>query len=223
MHQTGGVVQAGPFAGLQYPVARAAGSSLAPKLLGSYELEIHDFVESAIANRPERIVNIGAGEGYYAVGMALRVPGARVHAFDTSAPARELTRALAENNGVAGRVHVHGECGISELRRLAEEPSLIVCDVEGAERVLLDPRSVPGLSDCEIIAELHRVEADDLISELRARFQATHRQRLAHFDARDVRRVPTIEYLPPRDRGIAVDERRRHGLDWIYLVPVSRQ
>ena len=62
MGESGGVVRAGPFAGLRYPVAQAAGSSLAPKLLGTYELEIHDFVESAIKKRPTRIVNIGAGE-----------------------------------------------------------------------------------------------------------------------------------------------------------------
>lgn len=221
MHETGGVVQAGPFAGLRYPVAQAAGSSLAPKLLGTYELEIHDFVEAAITNRPQRIVNIGAGEGYYAVGMALRVPGAQVHAFDTSESARELTHALAQANGVAERVEVHGECGVSELRRRVEKPSLIICDVEGAERILLDPRSVPGLAHCEIIAELHRVQTDNLIRELRARFQQTHRQRFARYDARDARRVRGVEHLPRRDRRTAGDERRRHGLDWIHLVPVS--
>ncbi len=221
MKETGGVVRAGPFAGLRYPVAEASGSSLGPKLLGCYELEIHPFVESAIANRPTRIVNIGAGEGYYAVGMALRVPEAEVHAFDTNDSARDLTKALAQNNGVAGRLHVHGECGVADLRRLTVEPALVICDVEGAERELLDPRSVPGLAHCEIIAELHRVLADDLIRELDTRFRTTHRQSIAHYDARDPRRGRGLDHFPPGDRRIAFDERRRHGLDWIHLVPTA--
>ncbi len=124
MFETGGIVCAGPFAGLRYPVARSAGSSLAPKLLGSYELEIQDFVERAIANRPAQVVNIGAGEGYYAVGLALRLPDASVFAFEKSESARALIRALAEHNGVASRVHVHGECLVSDLCRLRAAASI---------------------------------------------------------------------------------------------------
>lgn len=35
------VVRTGPFAGLRYPALRAHGSVLVPKLLGTYEAELH--------------------------------------------------------------------------------------------------------------------------------------------------------------------------------------
>src|SRR5437764_15485146 len=44
---TGGRVIAGPFAGLMY-VDSARGSSIGPKLLGTYELELRQIVEEII-------------------------------------------------------------------------------------------------------------------------------------------------------------------------------
>jgi len=57
---------AGPFAGLEY-VDEAAGSEYGPKLLGTYELELHHIIERIIDLAYPTIINIGAGEGYYAV------------------------------------------------------------------------------------------------------------------------------------------------------------
>src|SRR4051812_19305855 len=66
----GARVLQGPFAGMQY-VTESYGSQLVPKLLGSYENELHDLVEQIVAQRPKIVIDIGAAEGYYAVGLAL--------------------------------------------------------------------------------------------------------------------------------------------------------
>ena len=221
MDETGGIVRAGPFTGLRYPFSKATGSALSPKLLGTYEVEIHAFVERAIRQRPARVINIGAGEGYYAVGLALRLPDAEVYAFEAQQSGRDLTVELASANGVSHRVHVAGACGIAELRALTADPALIVCDVEGAERELLDPSSVPGLARCEIIAELHRIETDDLVSEIGNRFAGTHRLGLAHYDRHSARRAARVIWMSEGDQKVAVDERRRHGLDWVHLIPLG--
>ena len=63
-------VSGGPFAGLAYP--DRAPISLVPKLLGIYERELHGAIEAAIRAQPGLIVNVGAADGYYAVGLARR-------------------------------------------------------------------------------------------------------------------------------------------------------
>src|SRR5947209_15685441 len=83
------VVQNGPFTGMQY-VERSIGSSLMPKLLGSYEANLQPVIEEIIRRAPATIVNVGCGEGYYAVGLARRLPHARVYAFEADPTGQAL-------------------------------------------------------------------------------------------------------------------------------------
>ena len=70
-------VAAGPFAGMRY-AGLPSGSTAGPKLLGSYESEIAAWIEGLCGARLDTIVDVGCAEGYYAVGMAMRCPAARV-------------------------------------------------------------------------------------------------------------------------------------------------
>ena len=74
-------VRLGPFAGMRY-VSNSIGGAYLPKLLGIYERELTQVMEAACARQPRLIVDIGAAEGYYAVGLALRNPQATVIAFE---------------------------------------------------------------------------------------------------------------------------------------------
>ncbi len=97
--ETGGRVRQGPFAGLRY-INRAVGSAFIPKLLGIYERELNACVEAACAVQFPLIVDVGAAEGYYAVGLARRNPEARVIAFEMEESGREALREMAALNGV---------------------------------------------------------------------------------------------------------------------------
>lgn len=95
----------GPFAGLRY-VPESAGSALIPKLLGCYEQELRLVLEALIRGKPRHIVNIGCAEGYYAVGLAWRLPKAEVGAYNSDSRAREFCARLARLNGVEARVRI---------------------------------------------------------------------------------------------------------------------
>src|SRR5690349_10924853 len=71
----------GPFKGMRIDYS-ALPVHTAPKYIGTYEKEIVAFVEDAICDEPERILNVGASDGYYAVGLALRLPMATVYAAE---------------------------------------------------------------------------------------------------------------------------------------------
>lgn len=215
-------VQGGPFRGLQYVSARSPGSRLAPKLLGTYEWETHDILESALARQPDLIVNLGAGEGFYAVGCARRLPRAIVRAFEAQPDRAQLCRALAKANGVSERVRVEGHCDAVTLEAtLAGRPSLLICDVEGAERQLLHPGIVPSLAEAEVIAEVHSSgSGHDLAGRIARRFEDSHGSLIVQFTPRRPEDFPGTNPLARHLLAAAADEDRRYGNTWLHLVPL---
>jgi hypothetical protein len=209
-------VLSGPFAGLEY-FPFASGSALLPKLVGSYELEIHPAVEAAIERGYRRVVNVGCGEGYYAVGFARRLPEAEIHAFDTDIVARQRARQLARKNGVAERVRVKGLCHPAKLRRLVGPGTLVVCDCEGCEIRLLDPVLVPELAATDLIVELHDFIDPTISTRVLDRFRHTHRIEIFSMTDRSALRLAALAVLEPVQRKTALLEGRPEGMQWAWI------
>lgn len=175
-HRTrdGLVVAAGPFAGMTMPVAATEGAGL-PRRLGCYEASLSPAIEALIARAPALVLDIGCAEGYYAVGLARRLPGTRVCAHDTNPAAREACAALAAANAVSARVSVGGEVTAADLAICGQMRTAIICDIEGAEDGLLDPARAPALAGADILVECHDCWHPGLSDRLAARFDASHR------------------------------------------------
>ena len=103
--KTSYVVPYGPFAGMRC-IGVSAVSTILPRLIGSYEAELHDTIQKLAHRGYQRVVNIGCGEGYYAVGLARLLPAAQVFALDPDPVARSLCQSLAELNDVTNRVTI---------------------------------------------------------------------------------------------------------------------
>jgi tRNA G46 methylase TrmB len=95
LQQQGTVVMQGPLAGMDFLRESAEGCHIA-KLLGCYEQPLQVFIEKAIQKQYPTILNIGCAEGYYAVGMALRMPNTRVLAHDLNPKAQQVCTELAK-------------------------------------------------------------------------------------------------------------------------------
>jgi hypothetical protein len=214
-------VQAGPFAGLTFPPDVVGhpelADSLAAKLIGSYERELHPAIEHALAKAASIFVNVGAGDGYYAVGVALRLPGTVVHAFDFDAGRRATCAALAELNGVEERVHVHGGCDTAWLAQLPDDVFLLV-DCEGCEAELLDPERAPPLRHATLIVELHDFLDPRSSRRILDRFGTTHRIERVESEPRHVDEFPNLDFLGWKQREIAVSEFRFRPMEWAVLT-----
>lgn len=170
----GARVANGPFAGMLYRRSKLA--AYPPKILGTYELEIAEAVDQLCHRTFQRIVNVGAAEGYYAVGFALRQPSTSIVAYEArDALRRELGR-LAVDNKVTDRLEIRGLCRPIDLSEVLAgvDDALLVVDVEGAESELLDPAAVPQLRQVSILVELHDFLVPDVSSLIRRRFAGTH-------------------------------------------------
>src|SRR5690242_18065465 len=69
IRKNGSTVRHGTFAGVTYP-SNVLWRDTIPKLLGTFELELHPVFETAQRRRYDLAVDIGSSEGYYAVGLA---------------------------------------------------------------------------------------------------------------------------------------------------------
>ena len=186
-------VSGGPFAGLIYPDQEPL--TLAPKLLGIYERELHPAIEAAIGAEPAVIVNVGAADGYYAVGLARRCPDATVIAYEADAQQRELCRRVAAANGV--QIDIRGTAGPGDL----DGAALVVMDCEGCERALLQP--LPAT----VIVELHDFLDPGVGDAIVARFEDTH----------DVVLVATAPQPPANE--LLLSEYRPGPMRWAVMTP----
>lgn len=221
--QTRGMVQSGPFAGMQMTNATVwPDGALCPLLLGCHEQELHEVIEHEIARvaaMPNpRVVNVGCAEGYYAVGLARRLPHATIWAIDVSSAALDATRKLAEANGVTNIVI--GD----DLSQVFDVPDLIVMDCEGYEIDYLDPERFPGITRAHIIVEVHNGFRDDGILENRAQIILAKCQHLFSIVAvregpRDPNEFAFLRHLTSLFRWLTVCENRPCMMGWFVMIP----
>ena len=198
-----------------YDVAATEGGASA-RLLGCYEASLHPVIAAIRQRAPSRIVDIGCAEGYYAVGLALALPGARIVARDTDPRAQAACAALAATNGVADRVAIGGKVGPADLQDLCDPQTVVICDIEGAEDDLLDPARAPALSQVAILVETH---GPAILDRLTARFAPTHAVTRLDRHATTASLPPVAEEWSDLDRLLALWEWRSHPTPWLWMVP----
>ncbi|HWA85395.1 MAG TPA: hypothetical protein VG710_04170 [Opitutus sp.] len=219
-------VRGGPFTGMRY-VGESCNPRIGPFLLGVNEREIWPFVRRLLAGDHDLFVNVGAAEGYYAVGMARFGKCPRTVSYEGNRLGRVLTRFMARRNGVAERVDVRGSCDPAQLVEVlapSARPALLI-DVEGYEEVLADPASNPHLRRATMIIELHE-HARPMAEILRGRFSATHTIEEIWTQPLTVDDLPkhlwpaTLFYSHPRLLELAGEDRGR-PMRWWLLTPRS--
>lgn len=216
--RTGNTVVGGPFAGMRY-IDKPNNEGYAAKLVGTYEMELIPAIEHIQRTPYSYVLNVGSSEGYYAVGLAMRMPSVKVIAYDIDPDAVLNVRELARRNGVAARVETAGLCDHHELNRYRSQRSLVLCDIEGGEAELLDPNMADALIQHDILVEIHDGRDSTKIHDLLVgRFEATHALEFISCRQRDLADCPrSVGLWHPRSRRMAIDEQRTRGIEWGFF------
>jgi hypothetical protein len=226
-----GVVITGPFKGMQIleKVAWMDGN-LGTKILGCYEQELHHIIEEEIArlknlDMPPIILDIGCSEGYYAVGMALRLPDAKVMAIDASEEALRITQAAADVNEVLiDTIHTNdlqSGNGSFKFNLYEVKPDLVICDCEGGEMDYIDPGKFPGLKEAYMLVECHDTQNLPITQAMADRFDSTHDIYVITEGGRDPNQFELLRGLPSLIRWLAVSEGRPCMMHWLWMKPKS--
>jgi precorrin-6B methylase 2 len=215
---TNSTVLTGPFAGMKLiNDASWLDGDIAPKLLGSYEAELHPALLKAVSRQPIAVVNIGCAEGYYAVGLARLLADAPVFAFDIDEKAQQICRENASANGVGTGVTVTGRCTAEMLPELAQRfgKVLFVIDCEGGETALLNEHTWPAMKHADLIVECHDCIDRGITAKLQALFTTTHQVECIDEAERNPNQYPMLRSLASLDRWLAVNENRPETMNWL--------
>ena len=184
-------VRSGLFQGMRY-IDSACGSHLLPKLLGSYEEQLFDWIKK-FDGRYRTVINVGCAEGYFAVGLVFAGLTDRVLAYDIDPRAIALASQLAALNGLQDLIEFHSKCDHDEL-------------------------TCPALRTCDIVFEAHDVLISELTDTITRRFNDTHEISVVYDTDRDRAQYPVLDGWPESIAEVVLDEERPIGMSWVRML-----
>ena len=170
----------GPFKGLKYFEPSAACGPIIPRLLGTYESELFSFIEEFKKNKYTKIYDIGAAEGYYAVGFSLIFPETKIVAYETDKEVFEYLKKMVSFNNKDNQIILNNNTCIEDFKKIQNTERLFVlCDCEGFEFDLFNKEVIENLKNSDLIIEMHTTNFDKTIIE--KNFSESHYcQRINH-------------------------------------------
>ena len=172
------------------------------------------------------LIDIGAADGYFAVG-AVR-SGLYEHAicFEIAEQGRHRLAANAELNGVAGKIEIHGEADAASLAPILanNNSGVILCDIEGAEFELLSREFLEPARHFHFIIELH----DRFVADGEAQKSGLFERANSLFGTKIIRSADIrisefreLDQFNDTQRLLAFNEGRGAAMEWLVLTPRS--
>jgi SAM-dependent methyltransferase len=219
-------VLGGPFIGMLY-TNTSYGSAYYPKILGTYEKELSHLWTFKNISGFQLVVDIGCAEGYYLAGIAHILtkksvtPSTRFLGYDISHEALEEAKRILDLNNVQN-YELKPSGYQSDLVNIPT-PSLLICDTEGDERIILDLNNIRSLMKMHILVEVHdepgkRYTLDLLVN----RFLSSHKITLYCFQERTLSDFPQLKW-PTISKNLKkelMDEGRKYGKKWLFMEPL---
>lgn len=212
------VVQGGPFAGLSY-VDKAVGSNYLHKLVGSYEAVLHPTLAEIFQNKFDTVIDIGAAEGYYLVGLGQKFPKARLIGFETESTGRELITEMYKKNNLHNDLILEGTATTSNVVPYITGATLLICDCEGGELDILNPSAEVAFAKVQTaVIELHDFIRPRIKEALTKRFSATHHITLVPFKMANPNDFPFLKSIQNhKDQYEILRERGWQEQEWMIL------
>jgi len=214
------MVLSGPFRGLKYFDMVSISSALIPKLLGSYEQELHEVLEKIIQkNSYICLINIGCAEGYYSAGLAYRLSSLqKVYCIDIHEGALHANKTLLKMNKIKTSFIFQNCLDLTEvLKDILTEKTLILCDCEGFEEYYIDPIKFSTLRDTDILVEVHDFLGKKISEKIKRSFNKTHEIKMIFQTKRDLKFYEKLSGISGNILKQSLDEKRQKGNFWMWL------
>ncbi len=222
-HIERGEILSGPFAGMRYAEEAAVGSSLWPKLVGTYESELLPFMAEITQTGYQKIIDVGYAEGYYLVGLGRLFQQAELIGFDCESEAQRLCKANAEINGIEeDRLKLFGAFDCEQFQQsLGEEKTLVVVDCEGTENDVVSGLTREQRLAADWLIETHDHLVEGTTERMLKAFEETHELQEV---ATDVDHETKVRLLPDSIKQSCdayvqealVSEERKKQQFWIF-------
>jgi hypothetical protein len=213
-------VQSGPFTGIRLAQRAMRGDGdLCAKLLGSYEKELHSVIMRATQRTYDAIVNIGSGDGFYAIGLAKLFGDIPVYAYDHGEMARGITAENSILNGLSHRIQTGvllDTEGLIEIA-LVYGRLLVFSDIEGDEKEILgDERVARALDSCDLIIETYDSRDRMITPAIWEKYGQSHKIEVIHHEGRDPNATVFLGNIAEIERWQALCEYREATQHWLF-------
>ena len=154
-----GSVKYGHFRGLKLIKKSTWGvNNLGLMCIGQYEKEVLNFICSGSLNEKKIFIDIGAGVGYYAVGVLNSKLFDSCICFEKDKHSRNLILENWKENGSPGELTIY--CDVfsdfkKKLKNIELSEAFFLIDIEGGEFDLLTKKNLIFLSKSIILIEIH--------------------------------------------------------------------
>jgi hypothetical protein len=200
-------------------------NELTSKLLGSYEEHIQETLQ-LLSRQTSILVDIGAADGYFGVGLVASGLYTKSYCFEISPKGQKVLRECSLANAVSEKVLVGREASVESLAAIPEVregSATVLCDIEGAEFDLFNKEMIQLVKDCPLVIEIHdsfiphlRESRRELVTELRAVY-SVYRVNRNHFKPS----YPELREFPDDIRLLMVSEGRPVDMEWLVCVPIG--
>ena len=220
----GGEIAYGPFKGTKILESVTWGGAAASgsKILGLYEANVLKLI-AALPSDIDTLVDVGAADGYYAVGMLKANIVKRAICFESDSKSQTEMDTTAKVNEVRDKIEVYGKADISYLSHLQIQnfsSVIFIFDVEGFEYELLTDSNLSAMAKSHIIVELHEFTSDAILAAnlLISRASTIFEVEIIHQSSIDIR-DKYFDSLKDNTRALIASEGRQSRMRWIYLTP----
>jgi precorrin-6B methylase 2 len=223
----GGVVKYGPFKGLKLDEDTWWGKlDLGSQCLGLYEKELLNEIEAISEDKYQTFIDIGAADGYYAVGMLTSKKVRKTICFEQAQKGRDAILSKWDKNGSVGDLSIHGEASISTLSMLKKSEvknSITLIDIEGGEFDLLNMETLKLLSSSIVFIEIH-----NWVDEFLKRYATLLREASTLFQIeiispveRNTLGLDELRDFTDDNRLLLISERRPCRMRFLKLLPYN--
>ena len=200
-------VLTGPFKGLKYSEPTSVCGPILPKLLGTYESELIPIINLISKRNYNTIYNIGAAEGYYAIGFSMIFKNSIIKAYEIDKEGFKFLKQNVKINNKDKKIQCINSFANSDIKKITnEENNLIFSDCEGCEFEIFDEDVLKNLNSSDLILEIHTNDFKETLIE--KQLKKTHY-------------VHRIGY--GKTRMIDTTEANNYDIDFINLSKISRE
>ena len=220
----GKTIKYGPFKGMKLSSNIWWGKyDILSKYLGQYEPHILEKLISNSKNNTH-FIDIGAADGYYAIGLLFSNLFKTATCFEVSKNGRSVISENAHINFVQKRLTILGKADQDLIsQEIMNFPqSVILCDIEGAEFDLFSEDLLKTCKSCVVIIELHdeftkgKSNRRENLIKLASKFFKVN---LIKRSNPKINNFEEIKDWSDDLRLLAFSENRPIRMDWLLLTP----
>ena len=196
-------------------------------LLGCYEKEVQQAIYNlSKENNLKHFINVGAGEGYHAIGTKVANLFENSISFELDKKNRDIIKKNFNLNKIFNGFEVFSKADLDFLKNIEKKiefaKSLFLFDIEGDEFIILDKNNLNIIKNSYLIIELHHFySTDDKVEKLQKELKQYFNISFFKTESRKFSNFEILNKFNDDEKWLMMSESRPSTMRWIVCEPIN--